>query len=65
MIDTPIDVSLVAGRRPELLERTLSSFHQHVLEHFELADAYVNIDPFGGDLAAHDACREIIKKRLT
>jgi len=54
------DVVIVAGRRPDLLDQTVRSFVGRLLRHFDPARVFVNLDPFGGDSAAHDRCREII-----
>jgi hypothetical protein len=56
-----IDVSVVAARRPELLELTLRSFRQNLLRHLRVRRLYINIDPIWGteeDAAAMKAvCR--------
>lgn len=46
----PLDICVVAGRRPELLFRTLSSFQSHVFKNFEINRFLVNIDPVFGNL---------------
>jgi hypothetical protein len=43
-----IDVTLVAARRPELLELTLRSFRQNLLRHLRVRRLYVNLDPIWG-----------------
>ncbi|RWO01808.1 hypothetical protein [Mesorhizobium sp.] len=55
-----IDVTLVCGRRPELLSQTLQSFQQMVFRHFRIGGVYVNIDPFGGDEIDHEKCRSLV-----
>jgi len=55
-----IEVSLIAGRRPDLLERTLASFSDGLLQHFQVKRAIVNIDPVFGDESAMDRCKEIV-----
>ena len=55
-----IDITLVAGRRPELLERTLSSFAKHVFPNFHISQVFANIDPFMGTITDGEACRQII-----
>jgi hypothetical protein len=44
-----IDVTLVAARRPDLLELTLRSFRQNLLRHLHVRRLYVNLDPIWGD----------------
>lgn len=56
----PIDVALISGRRPELLQRTLASFQQHLFQFFEIANFRVNLDAFGGNEDEHAQCKEII-----
>jgi hypothetical protein len=55
-----IDIALICGRRPELLEQTLSSFHERVFKNFDVAQCYANIDPFCGDAQDAVRCRSII-----
>ncbi|RWO92562.1 hypothetical protein [Mesorhizobium sp.] len=55
-----IDLTLVCGRRPELLSQTLQSFQQMVFRHFRIDMVYVNIDPFGGDQIDHERCRSLV-----
>lgn len=47
MLDA-IDVSLVAARRPELVELTLRSFRLNLLRHVAVRRLFVNIDPIWG-----------------
>lgn len=58
----PIDVSLISGRRPDLLERTLVSFQRHLFQFFEIANFRVNLDAFGGNEQDHAKCKEVIIK---
>lgn len=59
-----IDICLVATRRPDLLRRTLSSFSEKILDHFEVGNFYANIDPAFGDENELRLCKEIIRKRF-
>lgn len=53
-----ISVTVVAGRRPELLEQTLSSFWHRMLCNFEVEDAQINLDPiFGGESELQECIR--------
>ncbi len=56
-----IDVSIVAGRRPDLLERTLASFEENLFRNFEIARVIANIDPIFGDEADHLKCIDLIR----
>jgi hypothetical protein len=55
-----LDITLVSGRRPELLRRTLASFREGLFATFPVAGVYANIDPIFGDAADHAACRAAI-----
>lgn len=44
-----IDVTVVAARRPQLLELTLRSFRVNMLRDLRVRRAHVNIDPIWGD----------------
>ncbi|MDB4623904.1 hypothetical protein OAE47_00710 [Akkermansiaceae bacterium] len=57
-----IDISLVSGRRPELLEKTLASFQEHLFKFFEIETFRVNLDPFGGNTDDHERSRGILLK---
>ncbi|KQR33632.1 hypothetical protein ASF91_06530 [Rhizobium sp. Leaf155] len=57
----PIDICLVAGRRPELLERTLKSFQASMFDRFEIANFYANIDPIFGDTDDEAATIAVIR----
>lgn len=63
MAETPPDlqISLVAGHRPDLLERTLASFSQSLFCHFQVRFAVANIDPFMGTDSDGDRCAAIIR----
>lgn len=57
-----LDVTIVAGRRPDLLETTLDSFGSHLFSHFEMAKVFVNIDPFCGTDQDGDTCEAMIRE---
>lgn len=59
-----VDITVVSGRRPELLERTLSSFADLVFPNFEPGRAIVNIDPFCGTNEDTERCVEIAHRYL-
>jgi hypothetical protein len=64
MAPKSIDVTLVAGCRPELLSQTLASFSERLFRHFNIAGVVANIDPvFGGPDEAR-ACRKLILTRF-
>ena len=45
-----IDVCMVAGRRPDLIQTTLDSFNANLFRNFTVERFIVNIDPvFGSD----------------
>ncbi len=51
----PIDVCVVAGRRPDLLRVTLESFQRDLFKNFRIDRFIVNIDPiFGSDQDLRD-----------
>lgn len=54
-----IDVAIVAGRRPDLLRGMLASFSEQVFRHFEIANVFVNLDPFMGTEEDGQACLEL------
>ena len=56
-----IDVCIVAARRPDLLERTLSSFFQNLIRNFSINRVIVNIDPLFGDDHDHERCISVLK----
>jgi len=57
-----IDVSIVAARRPELLELTLRSFHHNLLRHLRVRRLFVNIDPIWGSEADAEAVRAVCEQ---
>lgn len=56
-----IDVCIVATRRPDLLEKTLRSFHLNLLKSFKVRKIIANIDPLFGDLSDQNRCIELIR----
>jgi hypothetical protein len=42
------DLTILAGARPELLSRTLSSFQRNVFDKNPPNNVYSNVDPWGG-----------------
>lgn len=59
-----MDITIVCGRRPDLLARTLTSFHQGVFRHFTIGTVYANIDPFCGTGADGDACEALLSENF-
>ena len=59
-----IDVSLICGRRPSLLRRTLASFDERVFRNFDIANCYANIDPFAGSADEGEICQALIRERF-
>jgi hypothetical protein len=55
-----IEVTIVAVRRPALLNRTLESFQQRLFRYFEISRALINIDPLWGDQADADECVRLL-----
>jgi len=56
------DVTLIATRRPEVLDLTLRSFYNNLLSNFRSIRLFVNIDPIWGD-EKDDANVELICKK--
>jgi len=56
-----IDITIVAGRRPELLRATLESFADRAFSHHHVQDVFVNIDPIFGNEADSLACVNLVK----
>src|SRR5262245_309758 len=59
-----VDVCIVATRRPELLRRTLQSFSENMLRHFQVARSIINIDPAFGDEDDLAACIAVVREYL-
>jgi len=55
-----VDVCLVAGRRPDLLQTTLDSFNANLFRNFTTGRFIANIDPIFGSNDDQARCREII-----
>jgi hypothetical protein len=55
------DITLIAGRREDLLRQTLASFSDRVFRHFPIRRMIVNIDPFMGDAAEGDRCEALVR----
>ena len=55
-----IDVCMVAGRRPDLIQTTLDSFNANLFRNFTIDRFIVNIDPVFGSDDDQARCREII-----
>lgn len=56
-----IDITLISGSRPELLELTLSSFAYHVFPFFTIGNVFANVDLFGGG-RERNTCKKMIWK---
>lgn len=59
-----VDITLVAGARPDLLSQTLSSFRARLFSNFEIRNVFANIDPIFGDNAARSACVRLISRQF-
>lgn len=55
-----MDLLLVSGARPILLEKTLKSFSSNVLSNFRLTNIFVNIDRFQGGEREVSQAEEIV-----
>jgi hypothetical protein len=60
-VPAPIDVCIVATRRPELLALTLASFQQNLFRHFRIRRLIANIDPAFGTEADQRECIRLIR----
>jgi hypothetical protein len=60
-----MDITIVCGRRPDLLAQTLASFHEKIIRHFDVGTVYANIDPFCGSDADGDACERLLRESFT
>ena len=66
MTDKPtIDVTLVSGARPGLLQETLEVFSSKLFKNFEIQTLYANIDPFEGGADEVEACEAICRDFFT
>lgn len=59
-----LSICLVAGRRPDLLKRTLGSFAEMLFDDNRIGSVRVNIDPIFGDKDDELACCEIVKQHF-
>ena len=57
-----IDITLVSGRRPQLLRQTLASFHSRLFENFQIGTMFANIDPFCGTKEDGDNCEALVRE---
>lgn len=59
-----IDVTLVSARRPDLVARTMKSFHANLFTRLPVRRLFVNIDPIWGteadDREVERICREVL-----
>ncbi len=60
-----IDLTIVAGSRPDLLSRTLASFEAGLFRYFHVAKVIANIDPFGGGVGEQNECASIISRHFS
>ncbi|WP_426230675.1 glycosyltransferase family 2 protein [Pararhizobium sp. DWP3-4] len=56
-----IDLCIVLGRRPDLLQRTLESFERDVFPNFVFQNVFVNIDPIFGTEQDERDCMHLVK----
>ncbi|MBI1172823.1 hypothetical protein GC209_15630 [bacterium] len=59
-----MDITIVCGRRPDLLERTLASFGAGIIANFAPGTVYANIDPFCGTEAEGDQCEALLRNHF-
>lgn len=57
-----LDVAIISGARPALLERTLSSFGPRLFDHFTIGRVFCNVDPAFGGPPEQARCEEIVRK---
>lgn len=60
-----VDITLVAGARPDLLRRTLDSFDAGFFQGAPLGTVYANVDLWGGDQAARAETVDLLRARFT
>lgn len=58
---SPIDVTLVSTRRPELVGPTLDSFSRHLFSRIPIRRLFVNLDPLWGNAEADRAVEQICR----
>jgi hypothetical protein len=56
-----IDICIVAGRRPELLRKTLESFGEKLFGNFIIKNVIANIDPVFGNEAEHQQALNVVR----
>ncbi|NTE86915.1 glycosyltransferase family 2 protein [Agrobacterium rubi] len=59
-----IDITIVAGRRPELLQKTLESFSKNAFQFHNVINVYANIDPIFGDVDDEARCIAVLKSHF-
>ena len=59
---TPIDICIVSGSRPLLLDAMLKSFYENLFVNFKIRNVFVNVDLFMGDRDDQDECVNLIKE---
>lgn len=59
--NSPVDLCIVAGRRPELLATTVKNLNFRLLRNFNLSRVIVNLDPIFGSEADARACRTLLE----
>lgn len=57
-----IDITLVAGARPDLLSKTLDSFSVNLFQNFTIRQVFANIDPIFGGAAERKDCVALVRK---
>jgi len=55
-----MDLTLVCGSRPHLLEQTLSTFANHIFRFIRIETVYANIDLFGGNEKERNKCIQLL-----
>lgn len=59
-----IDITIVAGRRPDLLARTLESFSQNAFRFHNVVQVYANIDPIFGSAEDQEQCIALLNQHF-
>lgn len=59
-----IDLTMTAARRPDLLERTLSSFTERLFKRLRVRTFYLNIDPIWGTPEQADQVEKIARSHF-
>lgn len=57
-----VNICLISGSRPELLGKTLHSFHSNLLKNLEVEKCIANVDLFGGNERSRAACVSLIRR---